>query len=369
MADYRKDVMELAQLPANKVCIDCGAHTPQWASVTFGTFFCLECSGGVHITFVRSVTMDKWSDVQAKRMQLGGNQNALEFFKSHPDYREKMSIPEKYNSEFAVFYKEKLTALCNGDPWTMPPVGSKRPSVTPASTPTTNQYSMPTKEQNENFFATRGDENKNRPDNLPPSAGGKYGGFGNSYEPPKKELNPLDDPMATISKGWSMFSSFAVQGAKLAVSGAETLGKTVNEQVIKPTTAAVRDPEFNNNISSYVSNIGQKFTEVGSKGFVIASETAAKGYDMAQSTISQVNGYASVPHDQYEERGAHDAYDPWMPKEKKPEPKSESEWDDWDKPSYENVEPTPAKEFTQEPAKVINVQPPAPKANDEWEDF
>jgi ADP-ribosylation factor GTPase-activating protein 1 len=56
--------------------------------------------------------MDKWSEVQAKRMKMGGNERALLFFQSHPDYREKMSIPEKYQSEFAIFYKEKVR-LCH----------------------------------------------------------------------------------------------------------------------------------------------------------------------------------------------------------------------------------------------------------------
>jgi hypothetical protein len=119
----------------------------------------------------------------------------------------------------------------------------------------------------------------------------------------------LDDPIASLQKGWSMFSSFAMQGAKLAVSGAETIGKTVTETVIKPTTTAIRDPNFNNNMSSYVSQFQQKVTEVGTKGFqvatevgtkgfAIATEAATKGIDLAsnvtKSTFSQVSQYTPV---------------------------------------------------------------------------
>ena len=32
-------------LPGNTQCCDCGMKNPQWASVSFGNVFCLECSG------------------------------------------------------------------------------------------------------------------------------------------------------------------------------------------------------------------------------------------------------------------------------------------------------------------------------------
>jgi len=62
---------ELRNIAGNNTCCDCDSKSPQWASVSFGVFMCLECSGrhrslGVHVSFVRSVSMDSWSEKQVR---------------------------------------------------------------------------------------------------------------------------------------------------------------------------------------------------------------------------------------------------------------------------------------------------------------
>ena len=49
----------------NKECADCNSKTPRWASITFGSFVCLRCSGmhrqlQVHIAKIKSVNLDCW---------------------------------------------------------------------------------------------------------------------------------------------------------------------------------------------------------------------------------------------------------------------------------------------------------------------
>ena len=77
--EIRDEVMaNILAKPPNQVCFDCGSKAPKWSSPYLGIVICYECAAkhrsyGTHISFVRSVDLDKWNRKQLKSLQLTGN--------------------------------------------------------------------------------------------------------------------------------------------------------------------------------------------------------------------------------------------------------------------------------------------------------
>ncbi|KAJ6515563.1 ArfGap-domain-containing protein [Mycena sanguinolenta] len=341
----KKALQELVKTD-NRTCCDCGNPNPQWASLGFAVFLCLQCAGthrgfGVHISFVRSVSMDTWQADQLKRMQIGGNAAFKQFMSSYypPEqggYKESNTPYEIYHCWAATQYREKLDAEIAGKEWAQsappPPSQSndsaglrksrasgrsntgsslRADSASPASFTKGSPRGTPDlatdqKSANESFFASLGATNASRSADLPPSQGGRYQGFGSTPSPPAASQHPSyslssaaapsfsdiqENPTAALSKGWSFFSA-AVGGAARAVS----------ENVIQPAAERVRDPVLQASVMGYVSEAGKRAAAVGGAANQWSKSTL--GVDVAES----VGGVVGTVKDRIGPSPARDGY-------------------------------------------------------------
>ena len=84
---------------------------------------CIECSGkhrslGLHLSQVKSITMDKWTQKEIERVEMGGNRAMRKFIDSHEStYDETWSLEEKYQSQLLALYRDKITMEAAGEIW------------------------------------------------------------------------------------------------------------------------------------------------------------------------------------------------------------------------------------------------------------
>jgi len=134
-------------LPGNAFCNDCGANSPDWASIPFGILLCLDCSGhhrsfGTHITAVRSMKLDRWTNLQTelKTLLKGGNKRFQEYVETlgitYPLAKGfmgntkdlKSHLSNVYTSQELRYYKDLVSSRVSGvDPITFSEFSS-RPS-------------------------------------------------------------------------------------------------------------------------------------------------------------------------------------------------------------------------------------------------
>jgi ADP-ribosylation factor GTPase-activating protein 1 len=202
--------------------------------------------------------MDAFKPVEIERMRLGGNAAWRKFFEEHEDTKmrgltwDDATIAERYSGEVGEEWKERLSAQVEGREYVpqerkpavqkekvrdaTPLGGSRTASPSVSSGGGAGAGGSGKVKVDDKYFARLGQDNAGRPDDLPPSQGGKYGGFGNMPAgPPKREagLPGVDelqkDPLGALTKGFGWFASTVTKTAK-----------TVNDDYIQPTAKQVR---------------------------------------------------------------------------------------------------------------------------------
>ncbi|PGH14268.1 hypothetical protein AJ80_06008 [Polytolypa hystricis UAMH7299] len=87
-AQNQQTIRNILKLESNKTCADCKRNKhPRWASWNLGVFVCIRCSGvhrgmGTHISRVKSVDLDSWTDEQLQSVLKWGNARANKYWEA-----------------------------------------------------------------------------------------------------------------------------------------------------------------------------------------------------------------------------------------------------------------------------------------------
>lgn len=144
-AKHRKILEALFKLPENRECADCKSKGPRWASVNLGIFICMQCSGihrslGVHISKVRSATLDTWLPDQVSFIQSMGNEKSNKYWEAElPPRFDRVGIENFIRTK----YVDKRWIPKDGRVWPTSIVKEEKNSVNKfgLATNNTNKYS------------------------------------------------------------------------------------------------------------------------------------------------------------------------------------------------------------------------------------
>ncbi|KAI0156997.1 ArfGap-domain-containing protein [Xylariaceae sp. FL1272] len=192
-------------IPGNSTCADCGARNPAWASWSLGVFLCMRCAAihrklGTHISKVKSLSMDSWTNDQVDSMRKVGNATSN---KKYNPQSKRPPVPvdaDEADSAMERFIRSKYTQPEPRSPMT----GSRRHNT--------------------------GSSDEGTPPPLPPKTGGRF--FKSATLPfrSKKETrSPRDSsfPNSDMSSGANRSSN--IFGATIQNDGVEDTARKLTQ--------------------------------------------------------------------------------------------------------------------------------------------